>query len=87
MNVVVASDIVDVLLLIITDVEICFRKMGNGCRHPFRIFFCVFVKQMSTSVSHFSETDLDIRLVIFFAFLQIGSRHSFIFFLFFFVRE
>jgi len=52
-----------------TGVEICFRNLWNGCRHPFRYFFFGFsVKQISKSASGICEPDVNIRFLIFFSF-------------------
>jgi len=46
--------------VIITDIEIHFKKMLNGCGHPFGMFFFVFFSYYE-SRHPFHETDVDIR--------------------------
>jgi len=66
-----------------TDVEIRFRKMWNGCRHPFHFFLFFFVLQMLISVSEKCETNVDIH----FTFFWNGSQHPFSVFFFLFVTD
>jgi len=63
-----------------------FYFLWNGCRDPFHIFLkristsvslFFFVKRMLRSVSHFSETDLNIHFIIFFCETDVEIRFTF----------